>query len=144
MKNLKSLERGGLLKSKSYGLGREIFWSLANKKIVKDLDFTPPKSDVHSYLYEHEKDLADVFVSLALTDTLYEWQGEGDQKIGLRPDRSFRVDDRLFHVERERGTQGREKLVTKFNRYTSYYRKTHHRVCFLFLCPVQLRGKFIT
>lgn len=102
-----------------------MLWSLTGKKIVRDLGFTPPKSEIHSFLYEHEKDLGDVFVSLVLTEELTNWQGEGDQKIGLRYDRLFQVDDRLFYVERERGTQGREKLITKLNRYVSHYRKTH-------------------
>jgi hypothetical protein len=42
MKNLKSLQESGLLKSKSYGLGREMLWSLTSRKIVKDLGYTPP------------------------------------------------------------------------------------------------------
>lgn len=101
-----------------------MLWSLTGKKVVRDLGLTPPKSEIHSFLYEHEKDLADVFVSLALTETLYDWKGEGDQKIGLRYDRLFQVDERVFYVERERGTQGREKLITKLNRYATHYRKT--------------------
>jgi hypothetical protein len=123
MKNLKSLETKGLLKSKSYGLGKEVFWSFTNKKIVRDLGyFASP--EVHAHLYEHEKDLADVFVSLALTGQLYEWRGEGNQKEGFRFDRMFRTSDKTYYLERERGTQGREKLRMKLERYAKHYRTT--------------------
>jgi hypothetical protein len=123
MKSLKRLETSGLLKSKSYGLGKEKFWFLAKSKLVTELGYTPPKGEIHTYKYEHEKDCADVFVSLALSDSLLEWEGEGDQKIGLRYDRKFRVDDRQFYLEVERGTQGPEKLRAKLERYIKHYRK---------------------
>lgn len=128
MKLLKRNELGktnprGLFVSKSYGLGKEKFWSLARKKYVRDLGYTPPHQ-VHTHLYEHEKDLGDVFVSLALTKRLYNWQGEGDQKRGLREDRLFQFDDLVFYLERERGTQGREKLRRKLSQYVTFYRET--------------------
>jgi hypothetical protein len=133
MKNLKTLQTNGLLKSKSYGLGKELFWSLAKKKIVRDLGYNPPKSEIHSYLYEHEKDLGDVFVSLALTETLYTWKGEGDQKKGFRFDRMFQIDDTVRFLERERGTQGREKLRAKLSRYLKHYRETKEQFNVLIL-----------
>jgi hypothetical protein len=123
MKSLKRLERDGQLKSKSYGLAKDKLWFLVKHKAVLELGYTAPKSEIHAYKYDHEKDCADVFVSLALSDSLLEWEGEGDQKIGLRYDRKFRVDDRQFYLEVERGTQGPEKLRAKLERYIKHYRK---------------------
>jgi hypothetical protein len=123
MKSLKRLEASGLLKSKSYGLAKDKLWFLAKHKVVLELGYTPPKGEIHAYKYDHEKDCADVFVSLALSDSLLEWEGEGDQKMGLRYDRKFRVDDRQFYLEVERGTQGPEKLRVKLERYIKHYRE---------------------
>ena len=123
MKSLKRLEANGLLKSKSYGLAKDKLWFLAKHKVVLELGYTPPKGEIHAYKYDHEKDCADVFVSLALSDSLLEWESEGDQKIGLRYDRKFRVDDRQFYLEVERGTQGPEKLRAKLERYIKHYRQ---------------------
>src|ERR1051325_11880740 len=121
MKNLKTLQqRDKLLKSKSYGLGRDMLWSLTSHKINKELGYKA-KPDVHAFKYDHEKDCADIFVSLALTGTLLEWQGEGDQKTGFRHDRMFSVDDRIFYLEVERGTQGDGKLRAKLERYIKHY-----------------------
>jgi hypothetical protein len=132
MKSLKRLEVSGLLKSKSYGLAKEKLWFLVKHKAVSDLGYTPPKAEIHAYKYDHEKDCADVFVSLALSDSLLEWEGEGDQKIGLRYDRKFRVDDRQFYLEVERGTQGPEKLRAKLERYIKHYRKEQEPFTVLF------------
>src|SRR5258708_3008651 len=99
MKSLKRLKVNGLLKSKSYGLGKEKLWFLTKSKVISELGYSPPKGEIHAYKYDHEKDCAEVFVSLALSDSLLEWEGEGDQKIGLRYDRKFRVDDRQFYLE---------------------------------------------
>lgn len=132
MKNLKSLETKGLLKSKSYGLGKEVFWAFTNRKIVRDLGYSS-SPEIHAHLYEHEKDLADVFVSLALTDELYEWKGEGNQKQGFRFDRMFRTATQTYYLERERGTQGREKLRMKLERYITHYRNTEEDFSVLIL-----------
>lgn len=123
MKSLKRLEASGLLKSKSYGLAKDKLWHLSKHRVIKDLGYTPPTGEIHAYKYDHEKACADVFVSLVLSDTLLEWEGEGDQKIGLRYDRKFKVDERQFYLEVERGTQGPEKLRTKLERYVKHYRQ---------------------
>lgn len=121
MKSLKRLETSGLLKSKSYGLGKEKLWFLVKHRVVLDLGYTPAK-EVHAFKYDHEKDCADVFVSLALSDSLLEWEGE-NYKSGLTYDRKFRVDDRQFYLEVERGTQGNEKLRLKLERHIKYFRQ---------------------
>jgi hypothetical protein len=101
-----------------------MLWSLTSHKINKELGYKA-KPDVHAFKYDHEKDCADIFVSLALTGTLLEWQGEGDQKTGFRHDRMFSVDDRIFYLEVERGTQGDGKLRAKLERYIKHYHATH-------------------
>lgn len=123
MKNLKTLQNQKLLKSKSYGLGKEVLWSLTNHKINKEQGYKAPP-EVHAFKYEHEKACADIFVSLALSDTLMEWVGEGDQKLGFRHDRLFRVDDRVFYLEVERGSQGDGVLRAKLERYIKHYQAT--------------------
>jgi len=132
MKNLKKLENDGLLRSKSYGLAKEKFWFLAKHPIVSELEYIPPKKEVHAFKYDHEKDCAEVFVSLALTDSLFTWEGEGDQKSGLRHDRKFSVDDRVFCLEVERGTQGDGRLREKLARYVKYYESTREPFHVLF------------
>ena len=134
MKNLKKLETDGLLKSKSYGLSKEIFWQIyASKtenspkknqeKLLEELGYKSTNWEIHSSLYDHEKACADIFISLALTDTLMEWGGEGNQKSGLRHDRKFRIDDRIFYLEVERDSQGADKLRDKLARYVKHYRE---------------------
>jgi hypothetical protein len=129
------MKTAGLLKSKSYGLGKELLWFHAKHKVITDLGYTPPKSEIHAFKYEHEKACADIFVSLALTNSLLKWEGEGNQKIGLRYDRMFRVDSEVRYLEVERGTQGPEKLREKLNRYVLHYRKTREPFSVLFTVP---------
>jgi hypothetical protein len=121
MKNLKKLQKDGLLKSKSYGLGHEILWGLKKSRLLDDLGFTAPRSEVHSSKYEHEKVASSIFGALALSGQLYEWQGEGDQKMGLRPDRAFRISDPLCYLEVEMGSQKTKRLQQKLDRYIRYY-----------------------
>lgn len=132
MKNLKGMEKSGLLKSKSYGIGKDKLWFLANHKEVKELGYIPPKAEIHAFKYDHEKDCADVFVSLAITEGLYEWQGEGDQRGGFRHDRLFRVCPCTYYLERERGSQGPDKLRAKIERYMKHYKQSEESFNVLF------------
>jgi uncharacterized protein (DUF934 family) len=68
-----------------------------------------------------------------LTGEIYEWKGEGNQKEGFRFDRMFRTSDSLYYLERERGTQGREKLRLKLERYMRHYRSTQEKFNVLIL-----------
>lgn len=138
MKNLKTLERDGLLKSDSYGVkieGKEKLWRI----LAQATDTSPKRRQeavlaehgavqtnwkIHSSLYEHEKACGDVFVSLALTDRLLEWQGEGDQKSGLRHDRLFRIGGPVNYLEMEMGNHARDTLRNKVKQYLDLYRKT--------------------
>src|SRR6185436_490842 len=60
--------------------------------------------------------------SLALSGKLYDWKGEGNQKEGFRFDRRCQLEDSVYYLERERGTQGRDKLRSKLERYIRHYR----------------------
>ena len=138
MKNLKKLERDGLLKSDSYGVkmeGKEKFWRILasvtetcpkrqQEGVLKEMGVEQTPWKIHSSLYEHEKACTDVFVSLALTGALYEWQGEGDQKAGFRHDRLFRIGEPTVYLEMEMGNHGRETLRGKVEQYIRLYRKT--------------------
>jgi len=126
MKNLKKLESEKLLKSKSYGLAKDKFWFLVKHPIITELGYAPPKSEVHTFKYEHEKDCAEVFVSLALTDRLMLWEGEGTQKKGFRHDRKFEIgeDSLPWYLEVERGNQMPQKLRVKIEQYIRHFHET--------------------
>lgn len=137
MKNLQKLQKDGLLKSDSYGVkieGKEKLWRILaqateespkrqQEAVLAELDVAQTPWKIHSALYEHEKACADIFVSLALTDTLLEWQGEGDQKAGFRHDRLFRLGDPIIYLEMEMGNHGPEKLRGKVARYVELERR---------------------
>ena len=109
----------------SYGLGKDKLFRLADHKLLKELNYTPAKAKVHGQLYEHEKICGDVFVSLTLTDKLRHWGGTTSLgKNGPFPDRVFRIDQRLFYLEVETGTQREDKLRPKVERYIQYRRET--------------------
>lgn len=140
MKNLRTLEKDGLLKSKSYGLGQEgkhKFWSLARHPVIREFDLTPPKSEVHALKYDHEKMCADIFVALMNSGKLWAWLGEGNQKIGFRYDRGFKVDGRVFYLEAETGSQSEDKWRGKIANYRKHYHSTHEPFNVLFIVPTE-------
>jgi hypothetical protein len=137
MKNLKTLQKESLLKSKSYGLGKDIFWSLKPHPVVKDLGFTPPRSEVHTFKYQHEKECADCFVSLILTDQLLSWTAHQRIHQSIIPDRTAEIGESLLHIENERGTQGEARLIGKVKAYQGYFRATGDRFHVLFLVQDQ-------
>jgi hypothetical protein len=133
------METSGLLESKPYGLGKEKLWYISahaienpktgkkitkkqNEKVLSELGFKSIVWEVHGNMVEHDIDLTDIFVSLALTDSLYEWQGEGTGE--LTHDRMFRVCPCIYYLERERSKKGAERLREKIKRYIKYYAAT--------------------
>ena len=146
MKNLKTMEREGLLQSDSYGVkieGKEKLWRIFptasedspkrnQERILAEFGVTPTNWKIHRSLYEHEKSCGDIFVSLVLTGRLVEWQGEGDQKAGFRHDRLFRIDDPVNYLEEERGNQGLGKLRDKLTHYADHFRKNRQPFNVLF------------
>jgi len=133
MKNLKYLERNGVLKSKSYGLGKDILWSLKPHAVLKDLDVKPPTSEIHTFKYEHEKECADVFVSMVLAELVSDWHQHRKLSTGIIPDRTAEIDDFTLHIENERGTQGTAKVIKKLEKYKQYWRETGEQFQVLFL-----------
>jgi Replication-relaxation len=132
MKTLKALQNDGLLKSKSYGLGVDMLWCLRKHKILAELGLDYPRFEVHRFKYEHEKACGDVFVSLALSNQLYEWEGEGDQKSGFRHDRKFSMLGATWYLEHEEGNHVQKILREKLMRYMELWRQTRQPFGVLF------------
>lgn len=133
MKNLKYLQKENVLKSKSYGLGKEMLWSLKSHPVLQDLEVKPPSSEIHTFKYEHEKDCAEIFVALMLDDCVSNWIPHKKLRTGLIPDRTLIVDNLTLHIENERGTQGSAKILKKIERYKNYWRETGDSFQVLFL-----------
>lgn len=140
-KNLQYLRRENLLKSKSYGLGKEDFWSLRSHPIVLEEGYTPPRLDVSALKYEHERACAEVFVALALTGTLFGWEEHKRLGKNFIPDRTAEFEDGILYIEVEMGKKDRvsEKLET----YRQYYRETREPFKVLFLVT-QMRDWDVT
>lgn len=123
MKNLKTLEKENLLRSKDYERGTEKFWSLAKNKEIKNLGYEPPQAEIHRFKYEHEKGCGDIFVSFILTEQVVLWEGEGRAIRGFRHDRKFAFSE-TWYLENERGTQAPKILRGKLENYLHHYRET--------------------
>lgn len=121
IKNLQSLRKNDLLKYKDYGLGKENLWSLKPHPIIKELGYSPPRAEIHTFKYEHEKACADVFVSLALTGKLLDWQAHKKISKSVIPDRIAHLDT-LTYIEVEMGSQ--DKILQKATAYRKHYFET--------------------
>lgn len=106
------------MRYKNYGLGKDNFWALANHKIIKELGYTPPKAEIHTFKYEHEKACADVFVTLYLTGKLYDWEAHKKIAAGIIPDRSAEVPGKIY-LEIEMGSKS--EIRQKAEKYRQYY-----------------------
>ena len=130
-KNLSKLQKENLLKSKSYGLGKEKLWSLKPNPINKEEGFTPPKAEVHTYKYEHERACAEVFVKFA-QDEIYGWDQHKKISKEIIPDRTvYLTEDYPLYIEVEMGD--RDRVTQKISNYQRYYRETHEKFRVLFL-----------
>lgn len=119
------------MKSKSYGLGKDYFWSLRKHPVITELGFEPPRAEVHTFKYDHEKACAEVFVSLALTKKLYGWEAHRRISKTIIPDRTANIARRIFYLEIERGTQ--DKIIHKTENYREFRRETNDEFRVLFL-----------
>lgn len=142
------MEDNGLLKSDSYGVktsGKQKLWRIftaptkgnqkrQQDKIVEEFALSVTKWKIHGSLYDHEKTAAEIFVSLVLTGRLEKWEGEGDQKFGVRYDRMFKIldDPRIVYLEVEMGNHGKPILSAKILAYQKLYRETKQKFCVLF------------
>lgn len=145
------MEKKGLLKSDSYGVktsGKDKFWRIFTSpmpespkkqqdKVILEYGLEITNWKIHGNLYEHEKVSAEIFVSLTLTNRLLEWQGEGNQKLGFRHDRMFRIDSRKIYLEVERGNHEASALIRKIQAYQRFYRDKKELFCVLFTFPTE-------
>jgi hypothetical protein len=136
-KNLQTLRRQNLLKSKSYGLTKEegaadYLWSLkagkplqlANDELSEEeeIQLIPPRTEIHSSKYKHERDCGWVFVALVLTGRLHGWTLHKKISKDIIPDRHAWITNLSQYIERERGTQ--RKIEQKTINYLNYFRET--------------------
>lgn len=127
-KSLQYLRTQNLLSSKSYGLipgkgSAEYFWALKAHPIVKELGLEPPRADIHTFKYGHEKLCADIFVALYQTGSLSGW---GQQRISkeIIPDRTFFLGEDRYYLEAEKGNQKEPLIQKKIDAYKKYWRET--------------------
>lgn len=102
--------------------------------IIKELELEPPKSEIHSFKYEHEKACADVFVTLALTGKLYGWELHKKIAKGIIPDRTALMDTPVY-IEVEMGSQ--DKIRQKADNYKRYFYDTKEPFSVWFLVKTQ-------
>jgi hypothetical protein len=102
--------------------------------LIQEFGYTPPKSEIHTFKYEHEKACGDVFVTLILTKKLYGW--EMHKKIGkdIIPDRTADYDGTVY-IEVEMGSQN--KIRQKAESYMRYFRETREAFDVWFLVKEQ-------
>jgi hypothetical protein len=112
-------------------LGKDYFWSLRKHPIIAELGYEPPRAEVHAFKYEHEKECAEVFVSLALTKNLYGWQSHKRISKSIIPDRIANLKNSIYYFEIERGTQ--DKIAQKTENYRRFWRETNEEFSVLFL-----------
>lgn len=70
-------------------------------------------------------------MSLALTEKLYDWQAHKRISKGIIPDRIANIENKIFYLEIERGTQ--DKVAQKTENYRRFWRETKEDFRVLFL-----------
>lgn len=70
-------------------------------------------------------------MSLALTEKLYGWQSHRRISKGIIPDRIANIENKIFYLEIERGTQ--DKIIQKTDNYRLFWRETKEDFRVLFL-----------
>lgn len=132
--NLQSLRAKSLLSSKAYDLNEEYFWALRKHPVIEDLELEPPRAEVHSHFYHHEKACADVFVALYKTGSLHGW---GHQQISknIKPDRIFYLGDDLYYLEVEMGNHKEATIRNKIENYKKHHRETGEKFQVRFVTP---------
>jgi len=136
------MQSESLLTSKGNKITDERFWLIADTKVVKGLGYKPT-STIHPLLFEHERAIGDVFVSLATSGHLTGWdRGERPQ---LRDDAQFFIDDDLYYLEVEMENHGVDRLADKLARYRKHFRETGEAFHVLFVMKEsvdKIRGVF--
>lgn len=122
----------------------EYFWSLRKHPFVTDLGLVPPKSEVHSNLYEHEKTCADVFVALYRTGSLNGWGQQPVTGLKKTPDRIFYLGDELYFLEVEMGNHKEAQIREKLESYKRYYQQTREKFQLRFVVKDELTFNLIS
>lgn len=105
-------------------------YSLKPHSIIKDFGYTPPKSEIHRFKYEHEKACGDVFVTLALTGKLFGWEAHKKISKEIIPDRMADYGGTVY-IEVEMGSQ--DKIREKAEAYRKYFYETKEQFQVWFL-----------
>lgn len=117
-------------------MGKETFWALNKHAIIKELGYEPPRAEIHTFKAEHEKMCADVFVTLALTGKLYDWEAHRKLFKDTIPDRTADYGGTVY-IEVESGKQ--DKIREKAENYKRYFQETKEQFQVWFLVATQAR-----
>ena len=131
-KSVQRLQKENLLSSKSYGLGKHHLWCLADHPVIKKLGYIPPKKEIHGLFYDHEIIRGDIFVEIARSGYLLDWEWE-PQFRKFFPDVLMRVSDPAIYIEVERGNQNKAKLINKIQNYLNLFHETKEMFYVLFV-----------
>lgn len=142
MKHLEKMKSESLLTSKGNKITDEVFWLIADTKVVKDLGYKPTPT-IHPLFFEHERAIGDVFVSLMVSGHLTGW--DRGERPHLRDDAQFFIDEDLYYLEVEMENHGADRLADKVVRYKKHFRETGEAFHVLFVMKESLdkiRGVF--
>ncbi len=98
------------------------------------MGFEPPRAEIHTFKYEHEKACADVFVTLALSGNLYGWEQHKRIATGIIPDRTADHNG-IVYIEVEMGSK--DEIRQKADAYTKYFQATREQFNVWFLVKHQ-------
>jgi hypothetical protein len=93
-------------------------WALKPNPLIREMGYEPPRSEIHTFKYEHEKTCADVFVTLVLTGKLLSWAVHKKLGKNIIPDRTADL-GKTVYIEVEMGSQ--DKIWQKANAYRQYF-----------------------
>ena len=94
--------------------------------------------------WRHEKDCADLYVSLYLTGQLKIWQYDNAMENGLRPDRISHIAGKMIFWEIDRSTEVHAKIKDKLPRYDELYQLHRDQIFYvIFTAPTKERAKNI-
>jgi len=143
MKQLKVMEKEGLLRSDSYGLGVEKLWRIEaysipgspkrNQLEILKLYGVSETGRLDSYFYDHEIVHGWTFVALVLAGQLKEYKRNFDPALKDDARFEFGPDLWLYYLEVEMGKHSDTRLEEKIRRYMKHYRETKEQFFLLFV-----------
>jgi hypothetical protein len=100
------------------------------------MGYEPPRAEIHTFKYEHEKACADVFVTLKLSGGLHGWQQHTKIGKSIIPDRTADIGNTVY-IEVEMGSQ--DKIHQKAESYKRYFQEKRQPFSVWFLVKSQLQ-----